>query len=190
MRTWSKKIKVKNTWNIWKCNWSFKSQLISVLSLTGWDGITSFLIQLQIKIRQNQRIPVTHSTFHIDKKVFHYKMNITTKQVPLFFMHKNETESSIASNLLILALFPSWHYYHHHDCGFHSKSKCSQHHYSHCHYHYHQNNPFPAHIRMMVKSSITSRIGPNVGLAAAFETKMSIPPKVSNVCRGKCLLQT
>lgn len=100
MRTWSKKIKVKNTWNIWKCNWSFKSQLISVLSLTGWDGITSFLIQLQIKIRQNQRIPVTHSTFHIDKK-----MNITTKQVPLFFMHKNETESSIASNLLILALF-------------------------------------------------------------------------------------
>lgn len=118
MRTWSKKIKVKNTWNIWKCNWSFKSQLI--LSLTGWDGITSFLIQLQIKIRQNQRIPVTHSTFHIDKKVFHYKMNITTKQVPLFFMHKNETESSIASNLLILALFPSWHYYHHHDCGFHS----------------------------------------------------------------------
>lgn len=120
MRTWSKKIKVKNTWNIWKCNWSFKSQLISVLSLTGWDGITSFLIQLQIKIRQNQRIPVTHSTFHIDKKVFHYKMNITTKQVPLFFMHKNETESSIASNLLILALFPSWHYYHHHDCGFHS----------------------------------------------------------------------
>lgn len=120
MRTWSKKIKVKNTWNIWKCNWSFKSQLISVLSLTGWDGITSFLIQLQIKIRQNQRIPVTHSTFHIDKKVFHYKINITTKQVPLFFMHKNETESSIASNLLILALFPSWHYYHHHDCGFHS----------------------------------------------------------------------
>lgn len=120
MRTWSKKIKVKNTWNIWKCNWSFKSQLISVLSLTGWDGITSFLIQLQIKIRQNQRIPVTHSTFYIDKKVFHYKMNITTKQVPLFFMHKNETESSIASNLLILALFPSWHYYHHHDCGFHS----------------------------------------------------------------------
>ena len=105
MRTWSKKIKVKNTWNIWKCNWSFKSQLISVLSLTGWDGITSFLIQLQVKIRQNQRIPVTHSTFHIDKKVFHYKMNITTKQVPLFFMHKNETESSIASNLLILALF-------------------------------------------------------------------------------------
>ena len=117
---WSKKIKAKNTWIVWKCDWSFRSQLISVFSLTGWDSITSFLIQSQIKIRQNQRIPVPDSTFHIDWKVFYYKMNITTKQVPLFFMHKNETGSSIASNLLILALFPSWHYYHHHDCGFHS----------------------------------------------------------------------
>lgn len=116
---WSKKIKAKNTWIIWKCNWSFRSQLISVFSLTGWDSITSFLIQSQIKIRQNQRIPVPDSTFHIDRKVFYYKMNITTKQVQLFFKHKNETGSSIASNLLILALFPSWHYYHHHDCGFH-----------------------------------------------------------------------
>ena len=117
---WSKKIKAKNTWIIWKCNWSFRSQLISVFSLTGWDSITSFLIQSQIKIRQNQRIPVPDSPFHIDRKVFYYKMNITMKQVQLFFKHKNETGSSIASNLLTLALFPSWHYYHHHDCVFHS----------------------------------------------------------------------
>ena len=117
---WSKKIKAKNTWIIWKCNWSFRSQLISVFSLTGWDSITGFLIQSQIKIRQNQRIPVPDSPFHIDRKVFYYKMNITMKQVQLFFKHKNETGSSIASNLLILALFPSWHYYHHHDCVFHS----------------------------------------------------------------------
>ena len=102
-----RKLKQKNTWNIRKCDWSFKSQLISVLSLTGWDSITSFLIQSQIKIRQNQRIPVTDSTFYIDRKVFYYKMNITTKQVQLFFKQKNETGSSIASNLLILALFPS-----------------------------------------------------------------------------------
>ena len=100
-----RKLKQKNTWNIRKCDWSFKSQLISVLSLTGWDSITSFLIQSQIKIRQNQRISVTDSTFHIDRKVFYYKMNITMKQVQLFFKHKNETGSSIASNLLILALF-------------------------------------------------------------------------------------
>lgn len=117
---WSKKIKAKNTWIIWKCNWSFRSQLISVFSLTGWDSITGFLIQSQIKIRQNQRIPVPDSPFHIDRKVFYYKMNITMKQVQLFFKHKNETGSSIASHLLILALFPSWHYYHHHDCVFHS----------------------------------------------------------------------
>ena len=97
--------KAKNTWIIWKCNWSFRSQLISVFSLTGWDSITGFLIQSQIKIRQNQRIPVPDSTFHIDRKVFYYKMNITMKQVQLFFKHKNETGSSIASNLLILALF-------------------------------------------------------------------------------------
>ena len=122
---WSKKIKAKthgsyeNVIDLLGHN-NCDQLLISVFSLTGWDSITSFLIQSQIKIRQNQRIPVPDSTFHIDRKVFYYKMYITTKQVQLFFKHKNETGSSIASNLLILALFPSWHYYHHHNCGFQS----------------------------------------------------------------------